>query len=62
MSVKPGYALDDDSFAASLRCHDPNGEVYTVVFTRDWVTILSYEDDGVRGKVETWADTVPALA
>ncbi|KAF5056542.1 hypothetical protein DSECCO2_366150 [anaerobic digester metagenome] len=56
------HALEDDSFSASLKCHDPNGEVYTVAFTRDRVTISSYEDDAIRGKVEAWADTVPALA
>ncbi len=56
------HALEDDSFTAALRCHDPNGEVYTVAFTRDRVTIASYEDDAVRTTVEAWADTVPALA
>jgi hypothetical protein len=33
-----------------------------VVFSRDVVTISSYEDDAIRAKVETWADTVAALA
>ncbi len=49
-------------FSTTLRCHDPNGELYTVNFSRDRVTVTSYEDDGIRVKVEAWADTVPALA
>ena len=56
------HALEDDSFSASLKCHDENGELYTVTFTRDRVTVGSYSDDAILTTVETWADTVPALA
>ena len=56
------HETDSDSFSATVRCHDPNGEVYTVGFSRTAVTISSYEDDGIRTKVEAWADTIPALA
>nr|WP_320160769.1 hypothetical protein [uncultured Methanoregula sp.] len=53
---------DNDAFSATLKCHDTNGELYIVNFTRDRVTITSYEDDAIRTKVETWADSVAALA
>jgi hypothetical protein len=52
----------NDNFTASLKCHDPNGEIYMVNFSRQQVTISSYEDDSIRTRVETWADGVPALA
>ena len=51
-----------DAFSATLRCHDANGELYMVNFSRDRVTITSYSDDAIRTNVETWADTVAALA
>jgi hypothetical protein len=53
---------DADSFSATLRCHDPNGELYMVNFSRQQVTISSYQDDAVRTRIETWADGVAALA
>ena len=52
----------DDSFTATLKCHDPNGELYNVTISRERVTVTSYSDDAILGKVETWADTVAALA
>jgi hypothetical protein len=51
-----------DTFSASLKCHDPNGELYMVNFSRNQVTISSYEDDAIRTVIETWADGVTALA
>ena len=60
-----GTALHDagtDAFTATLRCHDANGELYNVTFSRDRVSITSYSDEAIRTAVETWADTVPALA
>ena len=51
-----------DSFSATLKCHDPNGELYMVNFSRTQVTISSYEDDSIRTRIETWADGVTALA
>ena len=51
-----------DTFSASLKCHDPNGELYMVNFSRNQVTISSYEDDSIRTVIETWADGVTALA
>jgi len=58
----PAHDPADDSFSATVRCHDANGELYNVTFTRDRVTLASYSDDAIRTKVETWADTVAALA
>lgn len=60
-----GTALHDaenDAFSATLRCRDANGELYMVTFSRDRVGLTSYSDDAIRTTVETWADTVPALA
>jgi len=51
-----------DSFSATLKCHAPSGEIYMVNFSRQQVTISSYEDDAIRTVLETWADGVPALA
>jgi hypothetical protein len=51
-----------DAFSATLKCHDANGELYMVNFSRDQVTLTSYSDDAIRTKVETWADSVAALA
>jgi hypothetical protein len=53
---------EHETYSATLKCHDPNGELYFVNFSRDQITLNSYEDDAIRTKVETWADTVPALA
>jgi hypothetical protein len=56
------HDLGKDGFSATLKCHDANGELYMVNFSRDRVTITSYSDDAIRTNVETWADTVAALA
>ena len=58
----PIHDAAKDSFSATIRCHDPNGEIYELAFGRDTVRLTSYEDDAIRTKVETWADTVAALA
>lgn len=52
----------NETYSATLKCHDPNGELYMLTFSRDRVSLTSYSDDAIRTKVETWADTVPALA
>jgi hypothetical protein len=51
-----------DSYAATLKCHAPSGEIYMVNFSRQQVTLSSYEDDAIRTVLETWADGVAALA
>jgi len=50
-----------DTYAVTLKCHDPNGEMYNVSLSRNRVTISSYSDNAIRIRVETWADGVPAL-
>ena len=60
-----GTAIHDpevDTYSATLKCHDPNGELYFITFSRQQVSISSYEDDSIRTRIETWADAVPALA
>ncbi|MDD1693608.1 MAG: hypothetical protein LUQ71_02670 [Methanoregula sp.] len=52
----------NERFAATLRCHDANGEIYFVNFSRDQVTLTSFSDDAIRSRVETWADTITILA
>ncbi|MDD5187584.1 MAG: hypothetical protein PHF57_05195 [Methanoregula sp.] len=53
---------EEDSYSATLKCHYANGELYFVNFTRDQVTVTSYLDDVILAQVDTWVDTVPALA
>jgi predicted secreted protein len=57
----PARSPDADSYSATLRCHDPNGEIYYVNFSRRQVTLSSYEDESIRAKIKKWADSVPAL-
>jgi len=60
-----GTAIHDlahDTYSATLKCHDANGEIYMVTFGRDSISLTSYSDDAIRTRVETWADTVTALA
>ena len=58
----PVRDTEKETYTATLKCHDPNGEIYTVNFSRSRVTIGSYSDEAIRTKVETWADTETALA
>ena len=53
---------DTETYSATLKCHDPNGELYMLTFGRDQISLTSYEDDAIKTKVEAWADTVAALA
>jgi hypothetical protein len=48
-------------YDATLKCHDPDGEIYNVVFTRDDVVFAASSDDTIRTRFETWANTVSAL-
>lgn len=61
-SGTPVHDESADTYSATLRCHDPNGELYMVTFGRSQVSLTSYSDEGIRTKVETWADSVAALA
>jgi len=58
----PAHDMDNDTFSANIKCSDPNGEIYSILLTRTKVTLSSYEDESIRTKVETWADSVPELA
>jgi hypothetical protein len=51
-----------ETYSATLKCSDPNGELYLITLTRDRINLTSYSDDSIRTKVETWADSVAALA
>ncbi len=55
------HVLDDDTFSATIKCHDANGELYNVGITRSAVTVSGYEADAILAAIETWADAVPAL-
>ena len=50
-----------DLFSVTLKCHDPDDELYFLSIARDRVTLSSYSDDGIRKRVEKWADGVPWL-
>jgi len=58
----PVHDEEGDTYSATLRCHDPNGELYFVSFSRNRVTISSFTDDSIRTVIETWADGIPALS
>jgi hypothetical protein len=53
---------DIDLYSATLKCHDPSGELYFVSLTRERITVSSYTDDAILKTVEKWAGTVPELA
>ena len=53
---------DNETYSATIRCHDPNGELFNITFTRTRLALTSYSDEAIRTKVEAWADTVAALA
>ena len=62
MGATPLRDTAHDAYYCQLKCHDANGEIYYVTFTRSKVRISSYEDESVRANVEDWADSVAALA
>ncbi len=55
------HVSDDDTFSATIKCHDANGELYNVAITRSAVTVSGYEADAILTAIEAWADAVPAL-
>jgi hypothetical protein len=58
----PAHDSENDTFSATIKCSDANGEIYSLLLARDKVTLSSYEDESIRTKVEAWADSVPELA
>jgi hypothetical protein len=61
MGGSPVRDFDNEKYTSTLKCRDPNGELYFANFSRDRVTLASYSDEAIRSRVETWADTVAAL-
>ncbi|HNX18500.1 MAG TPA: hypothetical protein PKM50_09280 [Methanoregula sp.] len=57
----PAHNSDGDTFSSTVKCHDANGEIFSLVFARDHISLSSYESEEIRTKVETWADLVPEL-
>lgn len=62
MGGTASHDSSEDGFSTSFTCHDENGEIYKVMFTRDAVTVSGYEADGILTVIETWADLQSALA
>lgn len=62
MGGTPSHDSSEDRFSCTLKCHHSNGELYSVRFARDSVTLSSYEADAILTGLETWADTIAALA
>ena len=60
--VTPSRDSSEDSFSCTVKAHASNGELYSVTFKRDSVTVSSYEADSIRTGLEAWADTVAILA
>jgi len=58
----PIQDTETEGYSISLNCHDANGEDYTVTFARKAITVSSYEDNAIVARVNTWANTKPALA
>jgi hypothetical protein len=54
--------LANETYSATLKCHAASGEIFYVTLNRSTVSLTSYSDDAIRTKVETWADSVTALA
>ena len=62
MGGTPVRDTENETYSIPLKCHDANGEDYLVTFTRKTITITSYEDSAIVTRINTWANTKPALA
>ena len=62
MGGSPVRDTDNETYSIALKCHDANGEDYVVTFSRKTISITSYEDSAIVTRVNTWANTKPALA
>lgn len=58
----PSHDSSNDKGSITLKCHDANGELYNITLNRKKMTLTSYEDGAIIGRVGTWANTVDALA
>ena len=52
-SGTPVHNEEGDTYSVTLRCHDPNGELYFVSFSRNRVTISSFSDASIQTVIET---------
>jgi hypothetical protein len=59
---KVRHIPDADRFSVTLKCHDPDGELFFISLARDQVTLSSYEDNAILARIEKWTKGVPALA
>ncbi|PKG31321.1 hypothetical protein [Methanoregula sp.] len=55
------HVPEDDLFAVTLKCHDPDSGLYFLSLARDRVTLSSFADESILARVEAWADGVPGL-
>ena len=62
MGGTASHDSSEDSFTVTLKGHTASGELFNVRFTRETITVSSYEADAILTTIETWADTVPELA
>jgi len=62
MGGTPSHDSSEDTFSCALKCHNTNGELFTVTFRRDSVVVSGYEADTILTGIEAWADTVALLA
>lgn len=60
-NADPVQNTTKDSWSVRVKLHDATGENYSLTLTRTTLRIASYESDTILNKVETWADTIPAL-
>lgn len=58
----PVRDTNNETYSATLKCHDSNGEIFFLTLGRETVSLTSYSDDAIRTRIETWADTVAELA
>jgi len=62
MGGTASHDSSEDTFSVTLKGHSSTGELYNVRFTRENIVVSSYEADAILSGIETWADTIPALA
>jgi len=55
---KARHVQGSDHFSVILKCHDPNGELYFLSLARDRITVASFTDDAIVGKVSGWIDRI----
>jgi hypothetical protein len=56
------HVPESDRFSVIMKCHDEEGELYFLGMARDRITVASYTDEAILGKVKRWVERSPALA